>query len=325
MTDWRPSATLEALKARASLYQHIHAFFAARQVMQVDTPALARHSVTDVHIPSIAVPGYGYLQPSPEYHMKRLLAAGSGAIYQISKAFRDGEAGRRHNPEFTLLEWYRPGYSLQQLIDETVELLKPLLQPSLKPLLQSSTEMHGGEIVQITFRELFLQHLDIDPLNADIDTLHGLASSIEAVPTMSKAQLIDWLMACVIEPALPKNNLTIVTDFPGWAAALAQKKVDADGKQVAQRFEIYAGGYELANGYFELTDADEQAARFSADVSQRQNNALTEMEIDTRLLAAMTNGLPSCSGVALGLERILMAQLQSENIADVLSFPTTIA
>lgn len=310
MTDWRPSATLEAIKARASLYQHIHAFFSARQVLQVDTPALAQHSVTDIHIHSIAVPGYGYLQPSPEYHMKRLLAAGSGAIYQISKAFRDGEAGSRHNPEFTLLEWYRPDFSLQQIIDETTALLQPLL---------------GTEVYQTTFRALFLSQLNVDPLTTDTQTLQTLVDNIEAAPRMNKAALIDWLMACVIEPALPRDRITVVTDFPSWAAALAQKKYDTDGKEVAQRFEIYAGGYELANGYFELTDATEQAHRFAKDIETRKTDLLPTMAIDTRLIAAMQHGLPSCSGVAVGIERVLMAQHQWQKIADVTAFPTTIA
>jgi elongation factor P--(R)-beta-lysine ligase len=310
MTDWRPSAKLEALKARASLYRHIHAFFSARRVLQVDTPALAQHGVTDINIHSIAVPGYGYLQPSPEYHMKRLLAAGSGAIYQISKAFRDGEAGSRHNPEFTLLEWYRPDFSLQQLINETIALLQPLL---------------SVEVYQTTFRALFLSQLGIDPLLTDTQTLQKCADNIEAVPQMNKAALIDWLMACVIEPALPKDRITVVTDFPSWAAALAKKKYDEDGEEVAQRFEIYAGGYELANGYCELTDATEQARRFAQDIDTRNAEALPAMSADTRLIAAMQHGLPSCSGVAVGVERLLMAQHGWLKISDALAFPTTIA
>lgn len=310
MTDWRPSAKLEALKARASLYQYIHAFFSARQVLQVDTPALAQHGVTDIHIHSIAVPGYGYLQPSPEYHMKRLLAAGSGAIYQISKAFRDGEAGHRHNPEFTLLEWYRPDFALQQIINETTALLQPLL---------------GVDVHQTTFKALFLSQLNIDPLRTNTETLQKIANDIEAVPPMNKAALIDWLMACVIEPALPRNRITVVTDFPSWAAALAQKKYDADGEEVAQRFEIYAGGYELANGYFELIDATEQANRFSDDIEKRKADSLPTLDADTRLIAAMQHGLPSCSGVAIGVERLLMAQHRWQKISDVIAFPTTIA
>lgn len=310
MTDWRPSAKLEALKARASLYQTIHAFFSARQVLQVDTPVLAQHGVTDIHIHSIAVPGYGYLQPSPEYHMKRLLAAGSGAIYQISKAFRDGEAGRRHNPEFTLLEWYRPNFSLQQIIDETTALLQPLL---------------GVPVHQTTFKALFLSQLDVDPLRADTQTLQKIANDIESVPAMNKAALIDWLMACVIEPALPRDRITVVTDFPSWAAALAQKKYDADGEEVAQRFEIYAGGYELANGYFELIDATEQANRFADDIDKRKADSLPTLAADERLIAAMQHGLPACSGVALGVERLLMARHHWQTISDVIAFPTTIA
>ena len=157
MTDWRPSASLVALQARASLYRQVRDFFQARNVLEVDTPALAQHGVTDLHIDCIAVPGYGFLQSSPEYHMKRLLAAGSGSIYQISKVFRDGEAGRKHNPEFTLLEWYRTGFSLQQLIDESIALLQPLLSPA--------------SVQQLSFRDIFRRVTGLDPLTASQQAL----------------------------------------------------------------------------------------------------------------------------------------------------------
>mgnify|MGYP006144724187 CR=1 FL=1 len=307
MTDWRPATAREALAARASLLAHIRAFFAERDVLEVETPCIARHGVTDLHIQCIEVPGYGFLQSSPEYHMKRLLAAGSGAIYQISKVFRHGEAGRRHNPEFSLLEWYRPGFSLDQLIDECVALLSPLLKPV------AVTRHH--------FRDVFRQHTGLDPLAASTAELAQCAQQNAAPDNLDKPALVDWLMATVVEPALTKDALVIIDDFPGWAAALARKHQDDHGEWVAQRFEIYFGGYELANGYFELTDAAEQAARFQRDRELRQQHDLPDMTADPRLLAALQHGLPDCSGVAIGLDRVLMAQLGVGDIRELLAFP----
>jgi elongation factor P--(R)-beta-lysine ligase len=307
VTDWRPATAREALAARASLLAHVRAFFAERDVLEVETPCLARHGVTDLHIQCIAVPGYGFLQSSPEYHMKRLLAAGSGAIYQISRVFRHGEAGRRHNPEFSLLEWYRPGFSLDQLIDECVALLSPQLKPV------AVTRYH--------FRDVFRQHTGLDPLTASAAELAQCAQQNGAPSELDKPALVDWLMATVVEPALAKDQLVIIDDFPGWAAALARKHRDHDGEWVAQRFEIYFAGYELANGYFELTDSTEQAARFQRDRELRQQHDLPDMTADPRLLAALQHGLPDCSGVAIGLDRVLMAQLGVGDIRELLAFP----
>lgn len=307
MTDWRPTARLAALQARASLYRQVRDFFQARNVLEVDTPALARHGVTDLHIDCIAVPGYGFLQPSPEYHMKRLLAAGSGSIYQISKVFRDGEAGRKHNPEFTLLEWYRTGFSLQQLIDESVALLQLLLSPA--------------SIQQFSFRDIFKRVTGLDPLTASQQALQDCAQQHSELPVLGKAELVDWLMACVVEPSLPANQLTVITDFPGWAAALAQTRQDSDGEIIAERFEIYAGQLELANGYHELRDACEQQQRFTRDQQLRAQQNRKPMDADENLLAALQHGLPDCSGVAIGLDRVLMAQLGAQTIAEVIAFP----
>ncbi len=311
MTDWRPATAREALAARASLLAHIRAFFAQRDVLEVETPCLARHGVTDLHIQCIEVPGYGFLQSSPEYHMKRLLAAGSGAIWQISKVFRHGEAGRRHNPEFSLLEWYRPGFSLDELIDECVALLSPLLKPET--------------VIRHQFRDVFRQHTGLDPLTASASELALRAQQNGAPGDLDKPALVDWLMATVVEPALPKDALVVVDDFPGWAAALACKRQDHDGEWVAQRFEIYCGGYELANGYHELTDATEQAARFQRDRQLRQQHGLRDMAADPQLLAALEHGLPDCSGVAIGLDRVLMAQLGVGDIRELLAFPADLA
>ena len=307
MTDWQPTASLAAIKARAELLSTLRAFFAARQVLEVDTPQLARFGVSDPHIQCIAVPGYGYLQSSPEYHMKRLLAAGSGAIYQICKAYRDGEAGGRHNPEFTMLEWYRPGFALDDLVQECLALFAELFI--------------GAPSKTYRFRDLFRQVTGLDPLTANDSDLIVHAESRGAPKSLNKTAAVDYLMATRIEDALPAEQLSVVTDFPGWAAALAQTRTDNDGATVAQRFEIYYRGLELANGYQELTDAGEQKRRFEQDNIQREAHGLNPMDADPYLLDAMNAGLPACSGVAMGVERLLMAQQGSGKIHDIIAFP----
>ncbi|EKF75964.1 lysyl-tRNA synthetase [Alcanivorax hongdengensis A-11-3] len=307
MSDWQPTASLEAIKARAELLSTVRAFFAARNVLEVDTPQLARHGVSDPHIQCIAVPGHGYLQSSPEYHMKRLLAAGSGPIYQLCKAYRDGEAGGRHNPEFTMLEWYRPGFTLAQLVDECLALFAELF-----PQVPSHA---------YRFRTLFADSTGLDPLIASDAALIAGAEQHGAPAGLSKSAAVDYLMATRVEPALPAEQLSVVTDFPAWAAALAQTHPDDDGTPVARRFEIYYRGLELANGYQELTDADEQRRRFARDNTLRQQNRQPTMAADPYLLAAMDTGLPACSGVAMGVERLLMAGQGSDRIDAVLAFP----
>ena len=307
MTDWQPTASLEAIKARAELLSTVRAFFAARDVLEVDTPQLAHYGVSDPHIQCIAVPGYGYLQSSPEYHMKRLLAAGSGPIYQICKAFRDGEAGSRHNPEFTMLEWYRPGFALDDLVQECLALFAELF-----PRAQSRT---------YRFRDLFRHVTGLDPLTANDSDLIAHAESRGAPKGLNKTAAVDYLMATRVEDALPDEQLSVVTDFPGWAAALAQTRKDEDGTTVARRFEIYYRGLELANGYQELTDPKEQRRRFEQDNTLRNAHGLSPMAADPFLLDAMDAGLPACSGVAVGMERLLMAQQGTGRIDDVIAFP----
>lgn len=307
MNDWQPTASLEAMKARAELLSTVRAFFAAREVLEVDTPQLAHYGVSDQHIQCIAVPGYGYLQSSPEYHMKRLLAAGSGPIYQLCKAFRDGEAGGRHNPEFTMLEWYRPGFSLADLVSECLALFAELFP--------------GVSTQRYHFRALFHHVTGLDPLKADEQALTQCAERHGAPPDLDKAAAVDYLMATQVEAALPSEQITVVNDFPGWAAALAQTHQDRDGSVVARRFEIYYRGLELANGYQELTDPQEQRQRFEQDNHLRQQHDLPAMNADPYLLAAMDHGLPACSGVAMGVERLLMARQASTRIDDVITFP----
>jgi elongation factor P--(R)-beta-lysine ligase len=307
VTDWRPTASLEAIKARAGLLSAVRAFFAARGVLEVETPQLARHGVSDPHIQCIPVPGHGFLQSSPEYHMKRLLAAGSGPIYQICKAYRDGEAGGRHNPEFSMLEWYRPGFGLDDLVDEVLSLFGELF-----PGVPSRT---------YRFRGLFADVTGLDPLTTSDSGLIQCAEQHGAPEGLEKAAAVDYLMATTVEAALPAEQLSVVIDFPSWAAALAQTRPDTDGAEVALRFEIYYRGLELTNGYQELTDADEQRRRFERDNRLRRAHGLNTMDADPYLLDTMRHGLPACSGVAMGVERLLMAQQSSNRIGDVLTFP----
>ncbi|MFP1677772.1 EF-P lysine aminoacylase EpmA [Alloalcanivorax sp. C16-2] len=304
--SWRPTTAHDALKARADLLRSVRAFFDARGVLEVSTPLLAAHAVSDEHIDAIEVPGHGWLQTSPEYHMKRLLAAGSGPIYQIARAFRDGEAGARHNPEFTLLEWYRPGFDLDALVDECLALLGPLC---------------GAGAERRRFRELFASVTGLDPLTSAAAELAARAEQAGAPAGLSGPQAVDYLMALEVEPALDPALLTVVTDFPGWAAALAQTSEDRDGARVARRFEIYHRGLELANGYQELLDADEQARRFERDNEKRRAAGKRPMTADPYLLAAMRAGLPPCSGVALGLERLQMVLSGAGRIEQVWPFP----
>ncbi|MGB2337291.1 MAG: amino acid--tRNA ligase-related protein, partial [Alcanivorax sp.] len=232
---------------------------------------------------------------------------GSGPIYQICKAFRDGEAGGRHNPEFTMLEWYRPGFSLKDLVDECLALFAKLFCDT-----PSQT---------YSFRELFLQVTRLDPLTASDAELVACAQCHGAPQGLSKTAAVDYLMATKVEAALPAEQLSVVTDFPGWAAALAQTHKDEDGALLARRFEIYYRSLELANGYQELTDPDEQRQRFEQDNILRTRHGLNPMAADPFLLDAMDAGLPACSGVAMGVERLLMAQQSHGRIDDVQTFP----
>jgi len=318
MTDWQPAATTQTLKLRARLLATVRQFFAERDVIEVETPLLARHTVSDVNLESFVVnsassSGHGtlrsshsFLQTSPEYAMKRLLAAGSGPIYQICKAFRDEEPSRLHNPEFTLLEWYRPGLTLEQLMDEVVELMQAVLKV--------------GDIARFSYRQVFAEHLQIDPHTIDPDELQELTrEKIDLGDTqLTATDCLQFLMHHCIEPELPK--FCIVYDYPVAQAALAETAQDANGQEVARRFEVYAAGMELANAYQELTDAEEQRRRFAADQQLREKRGLPVNPVDENLLAALEHGLPACSGIALGIDRLLMAVADENDIKVVLAF-----
>ncbi|GGY75591.1 EF-P lysine aminoacylase EpmA [Marinobacter zhanjiangensis] len=317
--SWQPTASRQILKSRAQQLGWVRGFFAQRGVLEVETPVLGQCGVTDVNIDSIAASpmavagqhgGRGWLQSSPEYHMKRLLAAGSGSIYQVSQVFRDGERGRRHNPEFSLLEWYRPGFDDQQLMAEVAELVcgwLDLPQPH-----------------RIGYRQLLRDHAGIDPFEASITDLRKacrpLVGDGDLLESLDRDGCLNLLMSFRVEPALGFDRPVFVTRYPASQAALARVSRE-DGHAVAHRFELYVRGIELCNGYWELTDPQEQRRRFHDDNARRRGLGKTEMPVDERFLAALESGLPDCAGVALGLDRLLMLKCGADEISEVLAFP----
>jgi lysyl-tRNA synthetase class 2 len=313
---WQPGTGLKQMRQRASMVARIRDFFAARQVLEVDTPLMSHYGASDPHIDAITAhyqaiggdaPITMYLTASPEYAMKRLLAAGSGCIYQITKAFRNGEVGRSHNPEFTLLEWYRVGYDHHALMDEVEQLVQLFLGPL--------------DIVRLTYREVFMQILQLDPFNITTEQLEQVAMQqldYHSKTGESHGVWLDLLMLHCIEPALPQA--CFIHSYPPSQAGLARLEQDQHKTAVAQRFELYINGLELANGYHELANASEQAQRFTQDQKLRHQLGKSAMQADPRLLAALQAGLPDCAGVALGLERLLMLELQQHDINEVLSF-----
>lgn len=314
MSEWLPSASTESLAARAELLQALRQFFCDRGVMEVETPLLSQGTVPDAGIDVFRLPGAGdepdrYLQTSPESAMKRLLAAGSGDIFQICKAFRQGEAGRHHNPEFTLLEWYRVGWDHAALMREVAELLGTVLN------------LDGWQVWP--YRALFVELLGVDPLDeqASLTTLTDLAQSrIGSVPEgLDRDAVLDLLMSHCVEPGISDWGVVFITDFPPSQAAMARSIFVGDA-DVAARFECYVNGKELANGYWEQTDADALAAQLQAENTRRRQRGLPERPIDERLLAAHCHGLPDCAGVALGVDRVLASILGNARLADVVSF-----
>lgn len=304
-----------ALRSRAALYAALRTRFAERGVMEVETPLLASSPVTDPHIDAIATanPLSGdhpfYLQTSPEYAMKRLLAAGSGAIFQICKAFRGSEHGARHNPEFTMLEWYEPGVPLESLMDEVAAVIRLAV---------------GDKAVEhMTYRSAFLTAVGLDPHTASLDALRDCASQHMDINFESDERdtWLQLIMSAVVEPSFDGEAITFVVDFPESQAALANIAIDAQGQSVARRFEAFCGGLELANGYDELRDAGELLRRIRRDHQQRKASGQTLPPIDRNLLSAMQAGLPDCCGVAVGLDRLLMLATSSSRIDEVVAFP----
>lgn len=308
--DWRPAASRQALERRAAVLAAIRAFFAARGVLEVETPLLSAAAVTDPHLTSFRVAGGEdalYLRTSPEYAMKRLVAAGSGPIYELAKAFRQGEAGRLHNPEFTILEWYRPGWDHHALLDEVDALLAEVLGASAAE--------------RVTYAELFAGHCGVDPHRDGVSRLSKAAAEngVDAVGELDRDGWLQLLLTHVVEPRLGRGRPSFVLDFPASQAALA--RVRPGDPPVAERFEVYVEGVELANGFHELADAGEQRRRFEADLVTRRAQGLPEVPVDERLLAALESGLGDCAGVALGVDRLAMLAAGAGSLAEVTAFP----
>jgi lysyl-tRNA synthetase class 2 len=317
--DWRPSASLANLQARAKLLADIRRYFQQADVLEVETPACSFHASTDPVLESFRLDYTGpgapkgrelYLHTSPEFPMKRLLAAGSGPIYQICKVFRNGERGRLHNPEFTMLEWYRPGFDHHRLMDEVADLVNSVLPES-------------WPVKQFTYAELFQRHLDIDPHRATVAELKVCAErqgivGVSGLDLPERDAWLDLLLTHCIEPHLGRGSLCFVYDYPESQASLARIRLGEPA--VAERFELYMEGVELANGFYELADAVEQLCRFEQDLAQRQAEGLSEVPMDEHLLSALKAGLPDCAGVALGIDRLLMQVVGAERLDEVLAF-----
>ncbi|WP_424683724.1 EF-P lysine aminoacylase EpmA [Frateuria sp. YIM B11624] len=313
-----PTSALAALRLRAALYGLFRAFFAERGVLEVETPILSAAGNTDPNIESFTAAFSGHvdagarerwMRTSPEFPLKRLLAAGVGDCYELGRVFRNGEAGGRHNPEFTMLEWYRVGWDHRRLAGEVVDLVQAAL----------GLVGRRANVRVCSYRELFLDGLGLDPLVAPLETLQRpLAGSNIDPEGLTRDDWLDLLITHRLQPAFPRERVTVIHDYPASQCALA--RVRHEDPPVAERFELYLGPYELANGYHELNHADEQRARFERDNAVRRARGLREVPIDERLLAAL-DSLPDCAGVALGVERLLMCLAGTDAIADVLAFP----
>jgi lysyl-tRNA synthetase class 2 len=292
-------------------------FFGARGLLEVETPQLSAAAATDLHLDSLRAQGrqgmpQGWLHTSPEFPMKRLLAAGSGDCWQLARVFRGGEQGRRHNPEFSLLEWYRVGWDAARLMDEVEAFVRRLAAGRL-PL---------QDALRLSYREAFVRHAGVDPFAASAGELSAaLAARAVEVPealAQDKDALLDLALSLLVEPALDPAQPTFIYDFPASHAALA--RIRPGDPPVAERFELFLGGMELANGFCELTDPTEQRARFAADLEARRRRGLETPPLDERFLAALAHGLPACAGVALGFDRLVMLLAGVDDIRAVLAF-----
>ena len=321
--DWRPTCDFATLLARAELLKQIRRFFDERGVLEVETPLLSQTAGTDPNLYPFVTPyrrpgqrdgSAHYLQTSPEFAMKRLLAWGSGSIYQICKAFRNEESGRQHNPEFTLLEWYRTGFGLNELIDEIEALLLALVDGKRN---LSATR-------RIAYRKLFGEMVGVDPLLAGMQEFTECAKrhhldEAAAICGSDRNIWLDLLFSHLVQPNMDRNRIYFVYDYPACQPSLARNK-PGEGYLV-ERVEVFLDGLELGNGFHELADPAEQENRFDADLARRRQLGLELPPKDCRLLSALAHGLPDCSGMAMGLDRLLMLLTGAEHIDRVLAFP----
>lgn len=313
-SSWKPTASLDAIRKRANLLQQVRAFFHVHNVMEVDTPTMSLAGNTDPNVESFSIQSRKetlYLHTSPEFTMKRLLAAGSGSIYQVCKVFRQDEFGQFHNFEFTMLEWYRVGYDYHLLMDEVESLLKVLLEKT-----------GIRESVRISYQQAFMDYAGFDPMVIENMQLVEQATSlgfgnIQGLGVNERDAWLELLFDQVVVPKLPNNSIVFVYDYPASQAALAKIRKD-DG--VAERFEVYINGIELANGFNELTDASEQRFRFMKESKVRAEQGKPVIPVDEQLLNALASGLPDCAGVALGLDRLLMLLCEVDSLQEVMTF-----
>ena len=323
MADWQAGTDLNMLQLRARMLSDIRAFFAERDVLEVETPVLSRYATTDLYLDSMRchVGGRRYfLNTSPEYAMKRLLAQHKLPIYQVSRVFRDDEIGQYHNPEFSLLEWYRPGLDDVMLMDEVEALVKRLYL--------RDDGRRTVSVQRISYHDAFVKVLGADPHEVTAHQCYGLAveCGIDIPRGMSKSESdrdawLDWLLTQAVMPLVSATHVfTFLYDYPATQAALAAIAPNGAGREVAKRFELFFGELELANGFLELTDADEQRRRFERDNRLRQAAGKEAMPVDEYLLDALAHGMPSSAGVALGLDRLLMVLSDSESIDKVIGF-----
>ncbi|MBL4772572.1 MAG: EF-P lysine aminoacylase GenX [Alcanivoracaceae bacterium] len=315
-TAWKSQSPLQVLKQRAFLLSKIREFFTDKGVLEVETPILSSAGNTDVNIESFTTEKIShdnlmsYLRTSPEFPLKRLICSGIGDVFEIGKVFRRGEISKTHNVEFTMLEWYRLSFSYFDLIEEVKELFENLLFLFNKPVI--TTEL-------ITFNECFNHYLAINPQEASINDLNKLCNSCAYDGSqLSRNEALDFLFATQIQPRFNKEALSFVTHYPATQAALAQ--INPEDRNTSLRFEVFYQGCELGNGYQELTDSEELLRRFGEDNQIRNNNNNSEIQIDHKLITAMRKGMPACSGVAVGIDRLLMVLLGCESISEVITF-----
>lgn len=317
--DWQPSATIEVLRTRADMLGRIRAYFAAQQVREVETPVLSTAAVSDPAIESIeATTARGtrlYLQTSPEYPMKRLLAAGFGDCYQVCPVFRDGESGRLHNPEFTMIEWYRLDFGVGELEHDVDRALRV-----------ACAELRDFPPARaVSYRAAMLEGSGVDCVTAAIPEIRAALAARGVLPVQAEGwerdEWLDLLMGAVVGPGLGHGAPVFVDDYPPAQAALARLRELPDGSQVAERFELYVDGLELANGFRELGDPAEQRRRFEQDQATRQRRGQPQRPLDERLLAGLAGGLPDCAGVALGFDRLVMAAHRLPSLEAAMAFP----
>ena len=312
---WQPTATLAALRLRADMLRAVRSYFADRGVLEVETPILSAGAVSDPHIESLTTriagrPSPWFLSTSPEFPMKRLLAAGSGDIYQVCKVFRDAEIGRWHNCEFTMIEWYRLGFDDHALMSEVEALAAALLAPHRR--------LAPAE--RLTYAEALQRHAGVD-IHADSDAAleHAAAArGIDSPAGLDRDAQLDLLMGMVVGPRLGRDRPCFICDYPASQASLARLKPGLPA--VAARFEFYLDGIELANGFHELANAAEQRARFTQDLAVRAAHGQAQPPVDERLLAALQAGMPDCAGVALGFDRLVAVALGAAGLAEAMAF-----